>query len=61
MLRGCDPGVFAHLGVDWHGAAALSWRASKALPKGVYLTWKVRGSNSSGIGSFSTALKFKIT
>ena len=43
------------------GASALSWRASKALPKGVYLTWKVRGSNSSGIGSFSTALKFKIT
>jgi hypothetical protein len=42
------------------GATALSWRASKALPRGVYLTWKVRGSNSSGLGVFSTALKFKI-
>jgi hypothetical protein len=42
------------------GAAALSWRASKALPRQVYLTWKVRGVNASGIGSFSTALKFKI-
>lgn len=42
------------------GATALSWRASKALPRQVYLTWKVRGVNTSGAGAFSTALKFKI-
>ena len=42
------------------GASLLSWRASKALPKGVYLTWKVRAVNAAGSGSYSTALKFKI-
>jgi hypothetical protein len=42
------------------GATKLSWTASKALPRKVYLTWKVRGVNGSGIGSFSTALRFKI-
>ena len=42
------------------GATTLSWKASKALPRKVYLTWKVRGSSSAGAGSFSTALKFKI-
>lgn len=43
------------------GVTTLSWKASKALPRKVYLTWKVRGVNGSGIGSFSTALKFKIS
>ena len=42
------------------GATTLSWKASKALPRGVYLTWKVRGVNSAGVGTFSTALRFKI-
>jgi hypothetical protein len=42
------------------GATTLSWKASKALPRGVYLTWKVRGVNSAGVGTFSTALKFKV-
>ncbi len=42
------------------GATLLSWRASKALPKGVYLTWKVRAVNAAGVGSSSTALRFKI-
>ncbi len=42
------------------GATALSWKAGKALPRKVYLTWKVRGANASGAGTFSTALKFKI-
>ena len=42
------------------GATALSWRAGKALPKGVWLTWKVRGVNSAGAGSFSTAFRFKV-
>ena len=43
------------------GVATLSWKASKALPRKVYLTWKVRGVNSSGAGTYSTALKFKIS
>ena len=43
------------------GATALSWKASKALPRKVYLTWKVRGVNASGAGTFSAALKFKIS
>jgi len=42
------------------GATTLSWKASRALPRGVYLTWKVRGVNGAGAGTFSTALKFKI-
>jgi len=42
------------------GASLPSWKASKALPRKVYLTWKVRAVNSAGPGSFSTALKFKI-
>ena len=42
------------------GASLLSWKASKALPKGVYLTWKVRAVNSAGAGSYSAALKFKV-
>ena len=42
------------------GATALSWRAGKALPRGVYLTWKVRAVNAAGAGSFSTALRFKV-
>ena len=43
------------------GIKLLSWRSSKALPKRVYLTWKVRATNASGTGAFSTALRFKIT
>ena len=43
------------------GVTTLSWKATKALPRKVYLTWKVRGVNGSGSGSFSTALKFKIS
>ena len=42
------------------GATLLSWRAGKALPRGVYLTWKVRAVNAAGAGSFSTALRFKV-
>jgi hypothetical protein len=41
-------------------ASSASWRASKALPKGVALTWKVRAVNSAGAGSFSAALRFTI-
>jgi hypothetical protein len=42
------------------GATTLSWKASKALPRKVYLTWKLRGVNGAGAGTFSTALRFKI-
>ena len=44
-----------------NGATMLSWKAGKALPRKVYLTWEVRGSSSAGSGSFSAALKFKIS
>jgi hypothetical protein len=43
------------------GIKLLSWKAGRALPKRVYLTWKVRATNASGAGAFSTALRFKIT
>jgi hypothetical protein len=43
------------------GLTTLSWKGSKALPRKVYLTWKVRGVNASGAGTYSTALKFKIS
>jgi hypothetical protein len=41
-------------------ASSASWRASKALPKGVALTWKVRAVNPAGAGSFSAVLRFTI-
>ena len=43
-----------------NGATTLSWKAGKALPRQVYLTWKVRGVNSAGAGTFSTALRFRV-
>ena len=39
---------------------AISWRASKALPRKVALTWKVRAVNGAGAGAWSAALRFKI-
>jgi len=42
------------------GVTGLSWKARKALPRGVYLTWKVKAVNASGAGPWSTALRFKI-
>jgi hypothetical protein len=42
------------------GITVLSWRSSKALAKGAWLTWKVRASNANGAGAWSTALKFKV-
>jgi hypothetical protein len=42
------------------GITALSWKATKALPRGVYLTWKARGVNTAGAGPWSASLKFKI-
>jgi hypothetical protein len=43
------------------GLTALQWRTSRALPKGVWLTWKVRGSNALGAGTWSTAPRFKVS
>jgi hypothetical protein len=42
------------------GATGLAWRAPKALPKGVSLTWKVRAANTAGAGPWSASLRFKI-
>jgi hypothetical protein len=42
------------------GVSTLTWKASKSLPRTVYLTWKVRGVNTAGPGVYSAALKFKI-
>ena len=42
------------------GLTKLSWKSSKALPKNVSLTWKVRASNARGAGAWSKSLKFKV-
>jgi hypothetical protein len=42
------------------GVTGLSWKASKALPKGANLTWKVKAVNKGGAGPWSAALRFKI-
>ena len=42
------------------GIKKTSWKAGKALPANVSLTWKVRASNASGAGVWSKSLKFKV-
>ena len=42
------------------GVTKTSWKTTKALPKGVNLTWKVRASNASGAGAWSASLAFKV-
>jgi len=42
------------------GLTKLSWKSSKALPKDVSLTWKVRAGNAGGGGAWSESLGFKI-
>jgi len=42
------------------GIAKRSWKSSKALPKNVTLTWKVRGRNAAGNGPWSARLTFKV-
>src|SRR5450756_2208993 len=42
------------------GLTKLSWKSSRALPKKVSLTWKVRARNARGNGAWSRSLKFKI-
>jgi len=36
-----------------------SWKSSKALPKNISLTWKVRARNAAGNGVWSKRLRFK--
>jgi Protein of unknown function (DUF1566) len=42
------------------GITRLSWKSSKTLPRGVSLTWKVRGRNAGGNGTWSKRLTFKV-
>ena len=42
------------------GLTKLSYKAVKALPTNVTLTWKVRASNAAGAGAWSRSIKFKI-
>jgi len=42
------------------GITRLSWKCSRALPRGVSLTWKVRGRNAAGNGAWSKRLRFKV-
>jgi Protein of unknown function (DUF1566) len=41
------------------GIATLSWKSSKALPRNVDLTWKVRARNAAA-GAWSTSVGFKV-
>jgi len=42
------------------GITRLSWKCTKRLPRGVYLTWKVRARNAAGAGPWSAKPKFKV-
>jgi len=42
------------------GIATTSWRCTKRLPRGVYLTWKVRAHNVAGAGPWSNRPRFKV-
>jgi hypothetical protein len=42
------------------GLTKLSYKAVKALPANVTLTWKVRASNARGAGAWSKSLTFKV-
>lgn len=42
------------------GVTGLQWRASRALPKGACLKWKVRARNDAGRGAWSAASRFRI-
>jgi hypothetical protein len=43
------------------GLTKLSYKAVKALPKNVTLTWKVRASNAAGAGAWSKSLTFTVS
>ncbi len=42
------------------GIRGRSWKSSKALPKNVILTWRVRATNADGIGGWSKRLTIKV-
>jgi hypothetical protein len=42
------------------GISKRSWKNSKALPKNVSLTWKVRAKNARGPGAWSKSARFKV-
>jgi len=42
------------------GVTKLSWKCTKRLPRGVYLSWKVRAHNSAGWGPWSAKPRFKV-
>ena len=42
------------------GLRKTTWRAVKAPPSGVTLTWKVRASNARGTGAWSKGLEFRV-
>jgi len=42
------------------GVTVSNWRPAKALPKGEWLTWKVRGVNALDHGAWSATPRFKI-
>jgi len=42
------------------GITKLSWKCTRRLPRGVYLTWKVRAHNAAGWGPWSKRPRFKV-
>ena len=42
------------------GITKLSWKCTKPLPRGVWLTWKVRAVNAAGAGPWSAKPRFKV-
>jgi hypothetical protein len=42
------------------GITKLSWKCTKRLPRGVYLSWKVRARNAAGWGPWSAKPRFKV-
>ena len=42
------------------GITKLSWKCTRPLPRGVWLTWKVRAVNAAGPGAWSGRLRFRV-
>jgi len=42
------------------GITKLSWKCTRRLPHGVWLTWKVRAHNAAGAGPWSAKPRFKV-
>ena len=50
----------AKLLVKKTGVKQRSWRSTRDLPRGVALTWKVRGRNNAGSGPWSRSARFQV-